>query len=239
MTAALPDPADPETDSTVTSELAVIFCDRLTQIIDRRPDVIRKGRGRVNDFADKFQIHYTTAHRLLNGESLPAAALLCQIADTFEVTESWLLGRGAHDVDQMVDEAMVKIKIFKPRSPDSNLYATIPSTEIPQGTDSSTLLYTRTDSDGGTEDVVVKMMAEPSDGKVHLVYDPANEKTYLRRITVMPGHEGELLCFSLGTGATERLSLKNLVFGVIDGAEKKLSIVGPIVARVVYKFKGD
>lgn len=236
MTTALP---DPDSENSVGAELTVIFCDRLTQIIDRRPDVIRKGRGRVNDFADKFGIHYTTAHRLLHGESLPSAVLLCQIADTFEVTESWLLGRGAHDVDEMVDEAMVKIKIFKPRSPDSNLYATIPSTELPQGMDSSTLLYTRTVSDAGPEDVVVKMMAEPSDGQVHLIYDPANEKTYLRRLNVMPGHEGELLCFSLGTGATERLSTKNIVFGAIDGTDKKLSIVGPIVARVVYKFKGD
>lgn len=222
----------------ITQILIVTFCDRLTQIIDRRPDVVRKGRGRVNDFAAKFNIHYTTAHRLLEGKSLPSATLLCAIADKFEISESWLLGRGEPDVDVLLDKSSAKIQIFKPRSSEGKLFATIPISELPAGFDSSKLIYTRTVTERGREeDVIVKLMAEPSEGKVHLIYNPVDDSTYLRRINVLAS-KGDLLCFSVDTGATETLKAKDVVFGSLNVA-KKLSVVGPVVARIRFGFKGD
>lgn len=229
---------DPDEGSSNARELAVLFCDRLTQIIDRRPDVIRKGRGRINDFAAAFDIHYTTAYRLLNSESLPSCALLCSIADKFQVTESWLLGRGHDDVDVMLDESPVKIHILKPRSTESDLYATIPPSELPPGFDSSKLVYTRVFSENGEEeDVIVKMTAEPHEGKVHLIFDPQIDNTYLRRINVLPSR-GELLCCTLDTGAMVTLKAADVVFGGKDGG-KKLRIVGPVMARIRFGFRGD
>ncbi len=222
----------------VSKELTVIFCDRLNQIIDRRPDIIRIGRGRTNDFAAKFDIHYTTAHRLLHGLSLPAATLLCNIAETFGVTESWLLGRGAPDVDEMLDESFVKLHIFKPRSSENNLFILFPTSELPAGFDSAALLYTRTATEKGEEeDVLVQQVAEPQEGKVHLIYNPEIENTYMRRINVIPTR-GELLCFSLETGIMETMKMSDVVFGQTKGATK-MSIVGPVIARVKLGFKGD
>ncbi|ABD71957.1 hypothetical protein Rfer_4270 (plasmid) [Rhodoferax ferrireducens T118] len=225
-------------ENLVSKELTVIFCDRLNQIIDRRPEIIRVGRGRTNDFAAKFVIHYTTAHRLLHGLSLPSATLLCNIAETFGVTESWLLGRGAPDVDEMLDDSFVKLHIFKPRSPENNLFILFPASELPPGTDSATLLYTRTVTEKGEDEgVVVQQVAAPQEGKVHLIYNPEFDNTYLRRINVIHTR-GELLCFSLETGTMETMKMSDVVFGQSKGATKT-SIIGPVIARVKTGFKGD
>lgn len=225
-------------ENLVSKELTVIFCDRLNQIIDRRPDIIRIGRGRTNDFAAKFDIHYTTAHRLLHGLSLPAATLLCNIAETFGVTESWLLGRGAPDVDEMLDESFMKVHIFKPRSSEDNLFILFPSSELPSGVDTAKLIYTRVATEkGDQEGVLVQQVAEAQEGKVHLIYNPEFDNTYLRRINVIPTR-GELLCFSLDSGTMETMKMSDVVFGQGKGA-KKTSIMGPVIARVKFGFKGD
>lgn len=240
MTELKTDTADTgvDADDSMQRELAVIFCDRLTQIIDRRPDVIRAGRGRTNDFAVKFDIHYTTAHRLLHEESLPPAALLCKIADTFDVTESWLLGRGETDVDKLIDESSVKIHIFTPRTSSPPQYATIPSSELPALFDSSKLIFNRTTTEYGEEvSVVVKLTAEAHEGKVHLLYDPINARTYLRRINIIHSR-GELLCVSTKNGVTETLKIDSLDFGQLENATKTC-VLGPVVAHIAYSFKGD
>lgn len=225
-------------DGTIFSnDLTRTFCDRLNQLIDRRPDVIRTGRGKVVDFASKFDIHYTTAHRLIHAESLPSATLLLKIADTFDVSESWLLGRGSREIEDMLGEALTRISIFNPREPELSRFIGLPAGVIPSEMDTSTLIYTRTGVDAQDDHVLVKTTAEPIDGRVHLVYDPATKITYLRRISVMLGRD-ELLCFSLGNGQTETLKNADIVFGQTNEAQK-LSIVGPVVARVSFGFKGD
>jgi hypothetical protein len=227
-----------DADSSMQRELAVVFCDRLTQIIDRRPDVIRAGRGRTNDFAVKFDIHYTTAHRLLHEESLPPAALLCKIADTFDVTESWLLGRGESDVDTLVSDSAVKIHIFSPRSSSPPQFASMPASELPAGFDSARLIFNRTTTEFGSEvSVVVKLTAEAHEGKVHLLYDPVNARTYLRRINIIHSRN-ELLCVSTKNGTTETLKIEDLHFGDIESTTKT-SVLGPVVAHIAYSFKGD
>jgi transcriptional regulator with XRE-family HTH domain len=230
------DPA--EQDSIDNKVLLVVFCDRLNQIIDRRIDVIRSGRGRINDFKDKLGIHYTTAHRLLSGDALPNVALLHKIAKIFDVTEHWLLGGGASDIDAQVEMSGVKIHLFRPRSPDSEQTITVPVELFPEGFDSAQLVWNSTVSGvGDPQEVVVKKTAEPAEGRVHLLYDPVTERTFLRRINVVPS-TAELLCFSLETGAVERIKTTEVVFGQTTKAEK-LSIVGPVVARVTFGFKGD
>lgn len=226
--------------SPVSTETALtgIFSDRLNQIINLRPGGIRPGRSRTNDFAAKFNIHYNTAHRLLHGKILPSVALLCSIAEAFDVSESWLLGRGARNVEDMRGESLVKIPIFKPRSAGSAAFATIPAGELPRDFDSTKLLYARTRTErGDVEDVIVRLMDEPQEGKVHLIYDPKIEDTYLRRINVIRARR-ELLCFTLETAAMETLRISDIVVGK-ESDTNQLSILGPVVARIKFAFKGD
>lgn len=231
-----------------TATRTAIFCDRLTQIIDRRHDVIRSGRGRTNDFASKFGMHYTTAHRLLNGESLPPAEVLCQLADAFDVTESWLLGRGANDVDDLLDNSATKIHIFNPRSDATDQFATIPTSELPAGFDSSKLIFNKTTTELGEDvSVIVKLTAEAQEGRVHLLFDPENSKTYLRRINVVPSRS-ELWCMGTDTGLSETLKIENVEFGNLQKRDPKdksqrgsgrVVILGPVIARIAFGFKGD
>lgn len=220
-------------DTIASVDLIRVFSDRLNKMIDRRPDIIRRGHGKVVDFAAKFSIHYTTAHRLINAENLPSSQLLVKIADVFDVSESWLLGRGSRDVE---DESLTRINVFNPRQPDPKLYIGLPDGVIPAGIDTSALIYNRVGVDGG-DCVIVKIMAEPVDGSVHLVYDHKSKITYLRRISVMLGRN-ELLCFNLDNGQTETLKNENIVFGQTQDAQK-LSVVGQVVARVSFGFKDD
>lgn len=224
--------------SPVSTELTGIFSDRLNQIIDLRPGDIRPGRSRTNDFAAKFNIHYNTAHRLLHGKILPSVELLYSIAGAFDVSESWLLGRGARNVKDMRGESLVKIPIFRPRSSRSAPFATIPADELPRDFDSTKLLYSRTRTErGDVEDVIVRLMDEPQEGKVHLIYDPKIDDTYLRRINVIAAR-GELLCFTLETAAMETVKISDVVVGG-KGGTNMLSILGPVVARIKFGFKGD
>jgi transcriptional regulator with XRE-family HTH domain len=228
--------------------LIAVFTDRLTQIIDRRQDVIRSGRGRTNDFAVKFGMHYTTANRLLKGESLPPADVLCQIAEAFDVTESWLLGRNSYDVDELLDNGSTRIHIFNPRSESSDKFLTIPTTELPMGFDSSKLVFNKTTTELGEDvSVIVKLTAEVQEGRVHLLYDPKNAKTYLRRINIVPS-QGALFCFGTDTGLSETLKIENVEFGnlskrddqsIDESKSYKVVILGPVVARIAFGFKGD
>lgn len=224
-------PDDPNNEA--EKVLRAIFADRLTQIIDRRVDVIRKGRGRIGDFADKFQIHYTTAFRLMNGTSLPGAVLLCQIADAFDVTESWLLGRGVADIDKMIDEGFIKIHLFSPRGNDaSDTCLTVPASIVPSGLDSAKLLYVKVAANDGLQDdaVIIKVTPEAQDGKIHLIYDPADDTTVLRQISVHQA-KGKISAICLKDGSPTVYDIKDLVFGETKDASK-LSIVGPVALRI-------
>lgn len=217
----------------IEGQLRAIFADRLTQVIDRRVDVIRKGRGRINDFADKFKIHYTTAFRLMNGITLPGCVLLCEIAEAFDVTESWLLGRGVDDIDRMIESEYIKIHLFAPRTNEANEQClTVPVSVVPAGTDSSKLIYVKVASVDGLRDdaVVIKVTPEAQDGKVHLLYDPADDTTFLRQITVHNA-KGKISAISLKDGSPAVYDMKDLVFGETKNVGY-LSIIGPIVARI-------
>ncbi len=225
-------------ESTVSSDLMAIFSERLNQAIDLHPEIIRPGRRRTNDFAAKFDIHYNTALRLLHGKILPSVVVLRSIADALDVTESWLLGRAVTNLKAMHDEPVVSIPIFKPRSSGNATCATIPAGELPPDFDATKLLYTRTRTErGDVEDVIVRLMDEPQEGRVHLIYDPKIEETYLRRINVIPAR-GELLCFTLETAAMETMRISDVVVGQ-KSETNKLSILGPVVARIKFAFKGD
>ena len=221
-----------------TKALLVVFSDRLTQIVDRRPDIIKTGKGRISDFALKFDIHYTTAYRLFCAKGLPNAALLVDIANTFDVSESWLLGREAADIDDYLAESRLKIAIFSPRSNDPDLFLSLPTSEIPAGLDSSQLLFAKGLADLGPQTrVLVKVAAEPHDGRVHLIYDPKNHTTFLRRVTVLPASRQLAMC-GMHNPTQDIVALTKVVFGKTNDA-KKLSVVGPVLARLIFGFKGD
>lgn len=215
-----------------------VFCDRLNQICDRRPSVIRSGRGRVGDIAAKFGIHYTSAYRLLNALGLPNCELLWKMADEFDVSESWLLGRGPSNVDDLLDKSPVQIHVFNPRSSEVGNFATVPAGLLPVGFDSSKLIYSRVITETGhDEDVLVRLTAEPQEGKVHLFFDPSNDHTHLRRVNI-DFAKRQLMCSTTETAQISMIPQDSVVYGQTQDA-KKLSILGPVVARVVYGFKGD
>lgn len=224
--------------NTAAKARTATFCDRLNHIIKMRPDVVRPGRSRTNDFASKFNIHYATANKLLNGKIDPSLALAWSIADAFDVSLNWLCGEGSRDVNEMRNESLVKILIFKTRSSEEQAFALVPAGELPRGFDSTNLVYAQTRTEkGDIENVIFKLITVPQEGKVHLIFDPKTKDTYLRRINVMPDRD-ELLCFTLETGAIETVKFSKAVFGQMSDAEK-LCILGPVVARIKFGFKGD
>lgn len=230
-------PAAPRVDP-ATQELMNIFSDRLTRILDQRPDVVMPGRSRTNDFAAKFNIHYATAHRLLNAKSLPSVDLLCSIAQTLGVTESWLLGRGDDRLVNPPTGSVVQIEVYNPTALNEAAFITIPSEVLPPNFDTRDLLVARARTElGDWEYVIARLNNAPQEGRVHLLYDPANGITYLRRINLIQ-NRGELLCATLETAAMETVKLSDVVIGD-KHATSTLSILGPVVARLKFGFKGD
>ena len=138
----------------MSTALKVIFSDRLTQILDRRPDVIRQGQGRVMDLAAKFDIQYTTAYRLIGGKALPNCALLCKLAEAFDTTESWLLGRGPADVDEMIASEGLRIEVFAPQSGAPKWYIGLHESILPAGLDTAKLMFCSVDSANGVYAII-------------------------------------------------------------------------------------
>lgn len=229
-----------DADVTVFEALTTVVCERLNMIIDKRTDVIQPGKSRIPAFALVVDVHYNTANRLLKGEILPSAVHLCRIAKEFGVTESWLLGRGEIDDYNGNDSPFYKVQIFDPNVTQNEHFITIPIGQLPLGLSSDKLVFTQTQTEmGETENVVVKLSNNAHDGKVHLIYDStiAARKTYMRRINVIEGRD-ELVCFTLETGQVEIHKFKDVVFGLMNGTDK-LSIMGPVLARIQLTFKGD
>ena len=225
-------------DASVFDALAAIVCGRLNQIVDRRPDVVQAGRSRVTAFAAKIGVHYNTANRLLKGDILPSAVHLCRIAKEFEVSESWLLGRGSLTAYDAHEESLVKIHMFNPNAPEIDQFATVPVGLLPRGLNAARLLFARTRTAKGTfENVIVKLMADPQEDEVHLVYDPATGDTSLRRINVI-STRNELLCLTLETGLMKTLKFSDVVLGEPCSTSKP-SILGPVVARIKFGFGSD
>jgi transcriptional regulator with XRE-family HTH domain len=216
--------------------LLIVFADRLNQVIDRRPDVCRKGRGRVGDFAERFGLHYTTAHRLLNGASLPTAQLLLEIGKAFDVSLDWLMGIGREDVDQQLEDQPLSIEVFDPRSNRVDVIW-LPLNLLPVGLDSSKLLaaVVTTGLMGGSykELALVRVMPEIADGAVHLVYDPAKDRNVLLRLYLNLS-QNKITAMANPSGMVETIDADSVVFGQTHGA-KSLSIVGPVIGSLSFQ----
>lgn len=225
-------------DDSAFDALTAVVCKRLNHIVDRRPDVVQAGRSRVTDFAAKVGVHYNTANRLLRGEILPSAVHLCRIAKEFEVSESWLLGRGSLTAYDAQDESLVKIHVFNPHGSGIDQFATVPAGLLPRELNAAQLLFARTRSaKGNLENVIVKLMAHAHEDEVHLVYDPTTGDTSLRRINII-STRNELLCLTLETGLMKTLKISDVVLGEPCSTSKPC-ILGPVVARIKFGFGSD
>lgn len=227
-----------EGEQSTPSQLVKIFGERLNVIVDRHPDKVTPGRPRVNAFAKLFEIHYSTADRLLACEGLPSVTLLARIAQTFNTTESWLLGRNTEDQSTSSPYPSVQIRNFSELPEGLVPFGMIAQEIFPPGFDSSNLLFTRVREEGESdEDVIVKVSTKPENGKVHLFHDPVTARRFLRRVTFLP-EKKEYLCGTLKTGNITIVKFENVLLGEPE-SDSKLCIVGPVVARIKYFFKGD
>lgn len=78
-----------------STDLQAVFLDRLNQALNEHTATFPPGRGRVVAFARCFDIHYTTAQRILEKGVLPGTRTLIEIAHALGVTCDWLLGASA------------------------------------------------------------------------------------------------------------------------------------------------
>lgn len=213
----------------------VVFADRLTQLVDRHPDLFRKGQGRIKDFATRYRLHHTTANKILAAQAFPDAELLFQIAQDFHTSLDWLMGRGPADIDELLEGALLNVEIFSPRS-NAKEVMRIPPSILPAGADSSKLIGAVVRRSGPnliTANVVlVKVMSEPQEGANHLLYDPVHERTLTARINVNL-QRTKVSVASSNSGSIETIDYDSVVFGELEGAEK-LSIVGPVVGVVSF-----
>jgi len=213
----------------------VLFADRLTQLVDRHPDLFRRGQGRIKDFASRYKLHHTTANKILAGQAFPDAQLLYQISDDFQTSIDWLLGRGPSDIDDLLEGELLNVQIFSPRS-NAKEVMKIPASILPAGADTSKLVAAvvrRSGPNLNTANVVlVKVMSEPQEGANHLLYDPIHERTLTARINVNL-QRTKVSVASSNSGSIESIDYESVVFGELEGAEK-LSIVGPVVGVVSF-----
>lgn len=232
-------PMDEHTPSAADTQheqrLTVLFTDRLTQALDRRSDVIRAGRGRVGDFARYFDIHYTTAQRLLAGESLPPVALLAKITAALQVPSTWLLGEDDnYDIDQTLEKSIVKVWRYSPADASHlQVHIDVPIPELPQGFDSSRLVYARAvGKNSVTHTIIAKVLLEPVNDVIHLVYYPKSNYVCLRRVQVMPSL-GKVYIHPGDGGDSEVFKMDKLAFGEVSAdTGGKVCIVGPVVASL-------
>ena len=212
--------------------LTMVFCDRLNQAIDRRPDVIRKGRGRTNDFKDRFGLHYTTAHRLLEGQVLPTAPQLQKFANFFGLPIGWFLGEGEPDVDAEISRSNLKIEIFDPHSSKLK-YLTAPVEDFMTGFDTGRLIMHRLPGHRGDEVVFVRVQHRMTDGAVHLIHAHEDDTTLLRRLSFGRGPSDTIMAVSHRTGHASKYLPSECNFGERTDPDKKFTIIGPVVAMIV------
>lgn len=224
-------------DSLVEKQISTVFTDRLTQILDRRDGVIRGGRGRVGDFARFFDVHYTTAQRLLAGTSLPSVVLLTQIAKALQVPAGWLIGDDdEYDVDQKLEKSVIKICRYSPRDAGHMaVHVPVPMAELPAGFDSSQLVYAKAIGRNGiAHTVVARVLLEPVNDVIHLIYYPKNNFVCLRRVQVMPS-VGKVYIHPADGTDSEVFKMDKMAFGDTSAeADGKVCIVGPVVASLNY-----
>lgn len=213
-----------------TNALMAMFCDRLNQAIDRRPDVIRTGRGRTNDFKDRFGLHYTTAHRLLEGEALPNFELLSDMSRFFDLPVGWFYGEGAADIDVQIDQSSLGMELFAPRSNKSKS-AQLPLELFPAGFDSGRLMICRVAGATGQEVLIVRVSSEARDGEEHVIYFPENDSLEVRRLSLRKGPSDAITAVSPRTGDAYALHPSECQFG--EPSKQKITVIGPVVAKLL------
>lgn len=223
--------------TTAPKRLLALFSDRLNQLLDKYPDQYRTGRGRVVDFAARFNLNLTTARRLLSAEGLPPLEVAKNFADAFGSTVDWLIGGGQHDIDDVVDDGTTRIEVFAPRG---NFFGniTVPTWLLPSGIDSSRIVATVNCSDAGTpnqkEEIhLVRIAAEMQDGVPHMFYDPQTDSIFSRTLQFSPDRK-QIMTMEKETGLVATIARKDVVFGELRGA-KKLCIIGPVIGRISFR----
>ena len=217
------------------------FAERLNRVIDHRPDLCRKGRGRVGDFAEHFHLHYTTAHRVLHAIAFPTPDLLVEIRRTFDVSLDWLMGVGGDEPGASDAQAPVRVDVFDPRS-DQPEAIWLPHGLLPRslvGTGLVAAVINGHPMTGPDRDLALApVMEQIVDGAVHVIYDPARGRNLLMRLGMSLSHT-RVTATSVHSGETEQLDTRQLQFGQTHGALLP-SVIGPVVATLTFqpRFQG-
>lgn len=234
-TVAKAGPTPTAADTEYEQRLSTVFTDRLMQTLDRRTDVIKSGRGQVGDFARYFNVHYTTAQRLLSGNSLPSVVLLTKISKALQVSINWLVGEDDdYDIDQKLEKSVARISRYSPRdAAHMQVHALVPISELPQGLDSAQLVYAKAMGRNSlTETIIAKVLLEPVNDVIHLVYYPKTHNVCLRRVQVMPSINTVYLHTADGSDS-EKFKFEKLAFGnTSTETDGKVCVVGPVVASL-------
>jgi hypothetical protein len=221
--------------------LLATFAERLNRVMDHRPDLCRKGRGRVGDFAERFHLHYTTAHRVLHATTFPTPELLLDIRRTFDVSLDWLLGMGGDEPVTNDAGTPLRVDVFDPRADRPEALWLQPSL-LPASLSGTTLVAAVINAHpmkGPDRDLaLVPVMEQIVDGAVHVIYDPARGRNVLMRLNMSLSHT-RVTAVSVHSGETEHLDTQQLQFGQTHGALLP-SVIGPVVATLAFqpRFQG-
>jgi hypothetical protein len=216
--------------------LLATFAERLNRVIDHRPDVCRKGRGRVGDFAERFNLHYTTAHRVLHATTFPTPELLLAIRSTFDVSLDWLMGVGGDQPGTNDAQTPLRVDVFDPlvERPEA---LWLPPGLLPTSLAGQTLVAAVINGhpmNGPDRDLaLVPVMEQIVDGAVHVIYDPARGRNVLMRLSMSLSHT-RVTAISVHSGETEHLDTQQLQFGQTHGALLP-SVIGPVVATLTFQ----
>lgn len=208
---------------------------RLRQLLDKHSDTFGSGRGQTTAFARALNTSHGTAVRFLSGQSLPPALVLIALSRMLGVSVDWLLGISDTGMESALTSTQRYVDFFDPTSPSSDGgKITVAGSIMPAGLDTASLVVCR--MLGATtrhEDVIVRRQSNPVDGRLHAVFQPASGGLYLRKVVASPS-TGDFLLLDPNSGETERLAPETYETATLDRAGNKLSIVGPVVARIAY-----
>lgn len=94
--------------------LRAVMCNRINEAISRNPGLFRPGRGRLSDFATRYGMMRTVAHRLLTGQADASPRLLIALAKDTNLPTDFFYGlTEGGDVESVIEsQETLTIPVF-------------------------------------------------------------------------------------------------------------------------------
>lgn len=234
------------------AQLAVVIADRI-QLALESSGTLRAGRGRVEDFTERFRISRSTATRILGGTIVPQASLLVQIANELKVSVDWLTGRTTDFTSPDLAKGPAKFQ-FWPADHAGNHALTLPSSCLP-GAMAATRILAITWPDQSLHPyvlsgdiVLVAPVHELQPGVLHIV-QWHNER--LEAVALWSYGDGKRYALKGAQGRMEIVLASDIAYGpsprkaeqAPERAEpgdprQVLRIIGLLVGRISFNEKG-